>query len=344
MHLLQSFCLCLMLAFSAFSSCAIAAPKTDIIHMKNGDRVTGEIKRLLRGKLELKTDHMGTILIEWSDIQEVVSTTSQAVELANGTRFFGPLEKPKNEDMVRIETDEGAVGVNSLDIIAMYPVEAGFWDRLDISAKLGFSWDKSSKVGKINLGLEAILRDPRFISRATFDTEITTQENEDTTKRAVLTGNHMRFLPDKRFRSFFGSAEQNDELGLDLRVLAGAGYGWIPVRSQRTLLSMLLGLDVNYEIPTTGDGETNVELVGTLMYDYFLYAHPERHFRVDFSIYPSITQSGRYRMSLNTTFKVELFRDLYWDLSAYFSYDNKPLAVNAATSDYGVTTSFGYKF
>ena len=336
--------LCLILLFLAISAPAFSAPKTDVIYLKNGDRVTGEIKQLFRGKLELKTDHMGTVLIDWVDIQEVVSETSQSVELANGTRFLGPLEKPKNEDMVRIKTAEGGVGVNSLDIIGMYPVEAGFWDRLDTSAKLGFSWDKSSKVGKINLGIESSLRDPRFITRATFDTEITTQENEDTSKRAVLNVNHMRFLPNKRFRSLFGSAEQNDELGLDLRVLAGAGYGWIPIRSQRSLFSMMLGLDVNYEVPTSGSAETNLELVGTLMYDYFLYAHPERHFRVDFSIYPSLTQSGRYRMSLTSTFKLEFFKDLYWDLSTYASYDNKPLAANASTSDYGVTTSFGYKF
>ncbi|HMB58401.1 MAG TPA: hypothetical protein VKN35_00685, partial [Xanthomonadales bacterium] len=69
--------LCLILLFLAISAPAFSAPKTDVIYLKNGDRVTGEIKQLFRGKLELKTDHMGTVLIDWVDIQEVVSETSQ---------------------------------------------------------------------------------------------------------------------------------------------------------------------------------------------------------------------------------------------------------------------------
>ena len=42
-----------------------ATPKTDVVYMNNGVRVTGEIKSLLRGRLEFKTDHMGTLLIDW---------------------------------------------------------------------------------------------------------------------------------------------------------------------------------------------------------------------------------------------------------------------------------------
>ena len=111
----------LMVSFSTL------AEKTDIVFLKNGDRVTGEVKHLSRGKLEFKTDHMGTISIEWEDILEVVSTTGQAVELTNGQRFHGPLSKPENNEMVMIDTEMGAIGVNTMDIVEMYPVETGFW-------------------------------------------------------------------------------------------------------------------------------------------------------------------------------------------------------------------------
>ncbi len=344
----MKFCLlrqyCLVILLGAYLSPGWAGPKTDVIYLNNGDRVTGEIKSMFRGKLEVSTDHMGTVLIDWSDIREVVSKSSQAVELANGVRFLGPLDKAAEADAVIINTEQGKVDVENQDIIAMYPVEAGFWDRLDISAKLGFTWDKSSNVGKANLGIDTVYRDVKFITRASFNTEITTQQNRDNSTRAVLNATHMRFLPNKKFRGFFGSMEQNDELGLDLRALVGGGYGWIPIRSQRSLFTLMAGLDVNYEIPSSGDAVTSVELVGSLSYDYFFYSHPERHFRVDLSVFPNLTESGRWRANLSSTFKVELFRDLYWDLSMYASYDNKPLAADAATSDYGVTSSLGYKF
>ena len=48
---------------------ALARDKTDVVILKNGDRVTGEIKSLDRGKMSLSTDHMGTIQIEWEEVR-----------------------------------------------------------------------------------------------------------------------------------------------------------------------------------------------------------------------------------------------------------------------------------
>ena len=326
------------------SANALASPRTDVIYLKNGDRVTGEIKSLLRGKLEFKTDNMGTILIDWVAILEVNSETGQSIELANGTRFFGPLDKPQAEDMVAIKTAEGAVGVSSLDIVSMYPVEAGFWDRLDLSAKLGISWDKASQVGRGNLAIDAIWRDPKFITKGKFLTEVTTQEKKQDSTRTVLELNYMRFTKDKRFRSVFGSMEQNSELALDLRTIMGVGYGWIPIRSQKSLLGMLAGLNINNEDPKKGDIETNLELVGSFMYNYYFYSFPERRFNLDISVFPSITDSGRFRSTIDTSIRFELFRDLFWDLSAYGTFDNQPTADGSANSDYGITSGIGYKF
>jgi hypothetical protein len=326
------------------SANAFASPRTDVIYLKNGDRVTGEIKSLLRGKLEVKTDNMGTMLIDWAAILEVNSETGQSIELANGTRFYGSLDKPEAEEMLAINTAEGAVGVSALDIVSMYPVEAGFWDRLDLTANLGFSWDKSSQVGRANLGIDATWRDPRFITRGSFSSEITTQEGRPDSTRTNLDLVHMRFTKNKRFRSVFGSMEQNDELALDLRTILGAGYGWIPIRSQRSLLGMLAGLNINNEVPNKGNTETNLEMVGTFIYDYYFYSYPERRLHVNFSVFPSITDFGRFRMSIDTSFKFELFRDLFWSLSAYGSFDNEPTADGSANSDYGVTSGIGYKF
>ena len=40
---------------------AHAHPKTDIVALANGDRITGEVSTLNRGRLEFKTDDEGTI-------------------------------------------------------------------------------------------------------------------------------------------------------------------------------------------------------------------------------------------------------------------------------------------
>lgn len=54
----------LIIVFLLGSLTSYANEKTDIVILKNGDRVTGEIKNLEAGLLELKTDTMGTVYIQ----------------------------------------------------------------------------------------------------------------------------------------------------------------------------------------------------------------------------------------------------------------------------------------
>jgi len=209
---------------------------------------------------------------------------------------------------------------------------------------LGFSWDKSSMVGKYSVGIDSKWRDPKFLTRANFQTDITTQERIDDSQRTVFNLQHMRFLQNKRFRGVFGNLESNDELGIELRTLAGAGYGWIPLRSQRTLLTLMAGLAINREQPDEGEAEAQLEAVGNVTWDYYMYAYPERTVSVNFSVFPGLTDSGRLRANLDTVMKIELYKDLFFDITAYASYDNRPVSEVASESDYGITSGLGYNF
>jgi hypothetical protein len=138
--------------------------------------------------------------------------------------------------------------------------------------------------------------------------------------------------------------ENNDELGVDLRIMAGAGYGAVPIRSQRSWLSVGAGLAINHEIPVGGESEDNLEAVGMVTYDYYKYSDPERSLTSNFRIFPSITDPGRYRTTFDMDFRLELVADLFWKMSYYISYDSDPVSTEGARSDYGVTSSLGYKF
>ena len=55
-----------------------------------------------------------------------------------------------------------------------------------------------------------------------------------------------------------------------------------------------------------------------------------------------ITKLDRFARS--TSEALEIVKDFYWKMFFYSSYDNKPIATEASTTDYGVTSSLGYKF
>ena len=76
---------------------ASAAPKTDIVLFKNGDRLTGELLSLKRGRLNLNTHATGTIAIEWDKISGVISKQHIQIETGSGIRYFGTLTAEEGE-------------------------------------------------------------------------------------------------------------------------------------------------------------------------------------------------------------------------------------------------------
>jgi len=175
--------------------------------------------------------------------------------------------------------------------------------------------------------------------------EFTTQNEADNTKRNVLSLNHMSYLPNKRYRNYFGSMEQNDQLGIDLRTLIGAGYGWVPLSNGRNWFTLGVGLAANVEKPFDGsESDANLEAVGTIRYQYYKRSIPERTLDIYFQVYPSLTQWGRIRADFIADARWEIVRDFFIGMELYTSYDGEPAALDGSEIDYGVRTMVGLKF
>ncbi len=68
----------------AVSTTLWAQPRTDVVTLPNGDRITGEVVRLDRGRLEFKTDDAGTLYLEWDKLATVVATRLVEVVTSDG--------------------------------------------------------------------------------------------------------------------------------------------------------------------------------------------------------------------------------------------------------------------
>src|SRR3954453_20026907 len=111
---------------------AAEAQKTDSVWIRNGDRITGEVKSLSRGLLKYSTDDLGTIYIEWDKVDRISTTTLVEVLLISGQKHYGFLQP-------------GASGWLSLageslplsQIVAMRPIDQKFFGRLSGYLDLG---------------------------------------------------------------------------------------------------------------------------------------------------------------------------------------------------------------
>src|SRR6476619_7611655 len=89
------------------------AKRKDVVIMSNGDRFTGEVKRLQNGLLYVLTDCVSdNIPLDWNQVQSVQSTATYQIVMNNGQRIEGKIEKQsaqnaKNEDfLIREATEE----------------------------------------------------------------------------------------------------------------------------------------------------------------------------------------------------------------------------------------------
>jgi hypothetical protein len=322
------------------------AQKTDIVILENGDRITGEIKKLEAGLLRFSTDTMGTVNIEWRFIRRVISDKTQSMEMVDGTRIVGRLHKADDSEEVTVETPRGSISVDFDQIVSVWPVQATFRDRMDLDVSVGFDYQKATATTDLTSAIDFRSSNNDRMTEATLRGTVTRRSEAADQTRFELSGRHEYLLADQRFRNWFGNVESNDALGVNLRLSGGGAFGKYLVKNNNTWFSLAAGLLVTEEYPDEGDSETNLEAVGNIRYRYFRYAEPERSLDTNFSVFPSLTDSGRYRASLRTTFKLELVKDLFWAMELWGNYDSEPISedIGAEKLDYGVTTSIGWSY
>lgn len=335
---------CLVAGFFACVTNTALADKTDIVVLTNGDRITGEVKSLEAGVLSFSTDAMGTVRIEWRYVQELVSDKRQAVETSDGRRLYGPLAKPEGTDHVVIQTASGPVSVPDEQVVTVWPIEATFWDKLDLDVSAGLDYTKSTDITNVNIGVDLAYRTDERVTEASLRSDITTQSGDEDEQRHVLSAGHQYLLANRRFRAYVAQAESNDSLGIDLRVYAGVGFGKYLVKTNNKQFSTTAGLVASRETPDEGDTESNLEALLAARYSFFRFADPERSWDTQLTVFPSLTDFGRVRADFRNTFKLELVEDLYWALEIYANYDSDPLSVDADTTDYGITSSVGWSY
>jgi hypothetical protein len=75
---------CLILSFPLFIS---AAKNTDVVELKIGSVLIGEIMSLAQGHIKFKTDQMDTIQIWWNKVAHITRPRNFEIELSSGQKI-----------------------------------------------------------------------------------------------------------------------------------------------------------------------------------------------------------------------------------------------------------------
>lgn len=339
---MKQFIALLLLLFPLFSPEVLASRKTDIATLYNGDRVTGEIKNLGGGLLQMSTDAMGTVNIEWQEIANLQSEFFYEVRLSDGQRYYGSIRESEVPGQLMFSDLDGEHAFEWLQVVEIRQLEKTFLDRFDIYLSAGYAYTRASSVHQGSLNTTISYETEKGSTTLSGRTSISNSNDRATSSSRLDLDRSIWTQRVNQFRSAFANFESNDELGLDHRVGVGMGLGRLFLDTYRYRLSGTVGLQLITEQSKQEGEEQNVEAYLSSKFATWRLKTPELHIDYGLNIYPNLTDAGRIRGNSDLRLRWEIIEDLFFDITAWGSYDNR--AETNTDIDYGLTTGLGWTY
>ena len=259
----------------------LAKRKDDRVVLKNGDQITGEIKRIERGMLYFKPGYaLDDIQIDWTQVERLESQDYFTVEFTDGDVYTGLIKKepPSDEEKndFTISAPDNVVERRRAEVVTLQSMEKSRWNQMKGSIDYGFSYASGNSQTQSSFAADAEYHGERNSVIGKASSTYSGQSDGTSTQRETLSGaNRRRFRTNKTYGGFLVDLLSSSQQELDLRTTLGCALGRTLVQTDRTNLTALGGVVASWErySPTfTGDPTaTNAEGLAGLSYSRFRF-------------------------------------------------------------------------
>ncbi len=336
-----------------FCSKLFARDNTDVIVMKNGDRMTCEIKGLSAGVLSVKLSYaQGIISVQWSAVAHLESNQLFFVKTEEGRVYTGKLstaatrgERPMSIKVTAAPENE--VEISQSQLIKLDQTAETFRQRFNGTINTGILYSKGNQATQYNIASQVEYPRERWSSQASFNSSLASSSGAASiaTRNQIDLGSMRLLRWNNWFYSGTGNFLQSSVQGIDLQTTLGGGVGRYLRNTNRESLYVLGGFawqNAQYKTYTTGQGAQNAA-AGLLESELKFFRFKKTNLDISAVVLPGISEPGRIRANLNASYYVRLFSDLSWNFSFYGNWDNQP-PPTLAGSDYGTSSGLSWSF
>jgi hypothetical protein len=317
----------------------------DTLLFKNGTIVIGEVKQIQLGVLTYDPEDANDITVQLRKVESIhAANRIFRIETVDHQVVFGKITHSIHSGFVNAvsEYDTTIIAINNIS--NLYPVENKFREKLKGTAGLGYSYTRSSKLGRLNLDASAkyLTKQMEFSSTlsaiATIDAGSFNRDNES----FGFGVNY--FYSTTWFAGALINYQRNLELGINSRFQEGLGLGNKLVLTRNLRFLVFSGAVFNEETSTENEfsGLLTEAMVG-FQFNIFRFEKPELDVETTQYGYFSLSQN-RIRYDGKVSISWEMVDDLKLKLSFYSNYDSKPPGENSENYDYGTVISVAYEF
>lgn len=334
-----------------FLLCLLMFPSLgDTVVMKNGDHLTGEIKKLSNSHLAIKLPYSSTIDLDWKMVSEVSTDKAFEVDTDDGGKLVGTLRNSKGA--LSVETLEAIVPAPLDEVVSMHPVEKrsaqSFWERLDGGGELGYSLQRGNNdLVVFSANVDTRYRGEKNQFQANYTSLFTSQDLTPNTNSHLGTARYDRYLNSNVFAFLLASLQRNDRQVLNLRTNIGGGLGYRLINTPQSDLAILGGfsyVDERYRRPRTArqtPADSGVEAVFGVSGTSIRFSRIQVF--ATLLVYPSLYDEGRFRGTADAGIRIPLIGHFSLSVRGFDFLDTHP-PLRIHRNDGGLITGFGVSF
>ena len=337
-------CVFLSIAFSFSSHRLLSQPK-DTLYFYNESKVTGELLAIRLGRVEFDADDIGIVNIKNNKLQSINATSrSFRLETTGGNEMQGYLTRSEEPGMIFVNTGAKSEELRIENITELVFYGKTLKSRLTGNFSAGFSYTKSSEIGRFNLDGLVKYNTNKGMTQLKGDMIITYDSVEADTERANLAASHTHTFAPLWDAMVILKYQRNLELGLERRWQQALGIGRKLLTKQHQQATVVGGLAINQEYNQEEAEIHTTEAMLQVYYNLYSFTNPNIILSFYESMFVSIKDEDRLRLDGDITLDYEIIADFYISLQFYHNYDSRSPATNEPNIDYGFVAGIRYKF
>lgn len=347
--------------------------RAEVVHFKNGDRITGTFVRLMGKTAIFKTDVLGTVNLSLKKIDTFTTERPVVVMLKNGHTERGHLTLTKTGEWI-VKSAAVVVPIEKKSVMAIYPIQVyrpaspekphRFWQDWKGKGNFGYTLQHSSgHSGALTVGMDVLRLEPALPGltprrRSHFSLSMAFVNATDPSTGVTTSANTLSsdfrqdfFFSRNRKNFMFAEAQWNhiEPQNLELRQTYGGGYGRDVVNRPNLSLSLRAGTTFVREhfLPSAAQQtggillRNNAEALAAEKFTLSVFKHFDFSHELDF--YPSLTSAGNYRFDTVTSISTPISSRLSFQAGFTDHYLSAPLP-GTEKNDLIFTMGLGFKF
>jgi len=317
--------------------------KSDVLVLRNGDILTGDLREMSRGMVTFKTDAASTIYVKWPRVVSATSAKVFEIDVDDGRVLVGSVTAPDSAYRLAIRQAADTVELPIESVVKMVRIKKTVFERIDGSLDAGVNFTQQND--KVDLSLTANVRYDvaRHRVRLDFNGTYSRQDSVSPIERRNVSLQYSRILRRRWSWSANIGQSRNTQLGLESAWTIGTGPGRLLISSNKVVLGTWIGLNYRKELYVDSDARSVVPLSLTTDLEWFTWTGMSTDVSSRLVVAPILNDDGRWRINFTASLRREILSNLYLNFGVSEIYDSKPPA-DANKNDFSFTSSIGWSF